>query len=167
MQTDQTSFQVPYRNELTDERGFLSNRWELFFRQLQALIFPLGSEQAFPIRNNQVTPLSIQGMALKSDKVSQAIVEYLIQRVTQGTNPVELIQSGSFLLVYKPTSETWNLVTQGTPGPDNAGVTFSVNSNGEVQYTSTQVDGSESISKISFRIRTLAGKSKKYSTFGQ
>ena len=166
MYTTQNNFQVPYRNPVTDERGLLSNAWELFFRQLQALVYPLGTELAATINNNQVTPIDIPGMALNSSKVSQGIVEYLVQRVTTGTNPVELIQSGSFLLVFKPTTESWVLIPQGSSGPDSSGVTFSITSEGKVQYTSSTVDGTPSISKINFRVRTLSGKSKQYSSVG-
>lgn len=159
-------FQVPFLDRVIDERRFLSTPWERFFRFLQELILPLGSESYFPLNNNQVEAADIVGMALDYTKVSQGIVEYLVQRVTVGTNPVQLLESGVFHLVYLPTENSWSLIPMGTPGPHDADITFTVTSSGQVQYTTGQVDGSPSISKIVYRIRTLAGKNKQYSTVG-
>lgn len=50
-----------------------------------------------------------------------------------------------------------------TPNP---GVKFSVTTAGQVQYTSTSITGTASISKISWRMRTLGGKSSTYSSAG-
>ena len=105
-------------------------------------------------------------MSVNSSKVSHAVVEYLIQRVTTGGGAVELIQAGMFHLVYLPTSDTWNIVAIGTPGPGASGITFTVTSSGQVRYTSTNITGTESLSRIAFRIRTLSSKSQSYSKIG-
>ncbi len=160
------SFEVPYRSEVVDARGYLSEKWQYFFRILQQTVASIGTEKSFPIVNEQILPANIEGLSFDSGDFSQVIVDYLIQRITTGTNPVEKIESGTFHLVYRPTSETWVMVQVGSPGPDTSGVTLTVTTDGQAQYISTLVDGSPSISRIVYRARTLSAKSSLYSRLG-
>jgi hypothetical protein len=163
----QLSFEVPIRDPISNEAGMISRAWETFFRFIQQVVDPLGIEKFFNITNNQTTAADIIGLNLSSKAISQAIVEYLVQRVTTGAGAVELIESGVIHAVYKPTSNIWVIFTMGTPGPSVSGITFSINALGQVKYTSTSVTGTASISKLTFRIRTLAGKNSKYSVIGK
>ena len=98
--------------------------------------------------------------------VSQATVDFLIQRVTTSTGATELIESGIFVVSYNPTSDDWSLTMIGTPGPDDSGVDFSIDSSGQVQYRSSSITGTASISRVIWKARTLAGKHSSYSTIG-
>lgn len=98
--------------------------------------------------------------------VSQATVDFLIQRVTTSGGATELIESGMFVVSYNPTSADWSLTMIGTPGPDDSGIDFSIDSNGQVQYVSTSITGTASISKITWRSRTLGAKNSLYSSVG-
>lgn len=157
---------VPDFDPISDNSGRITSTWQSFFRLLKDILDPLGVERIFDLNNNQVAPLDIPDLKVSKLKTSHAIVEYLIQRVTVGTNPVELLESGTFHLVYRPTQDAWVKVNVGTPGPDDSLIDLSVTPSGQCQYVSELVDGSPSISKIIYRIRTLSGKNKQYSGAG-
>jgi hypothetical protein len=157
---------IPDFEKIVDMSGFLSARWRDFFQLMIDIISPLGVEKYFEIANNQFEAANVTGLKVNSLKTSQAIVDYLIQRITTGTNPVELLESGTFHLVYRPTDEAWVKLAYGSPGPDTSGVTLTVTADGQVQYTSTLVDGTASISKLIYRMRTLSGKNTQQSSAG-
>lgn len=98
--------------------------------------------------------------------VSAAFVDFLIQRVTTSTGATELIEAGQFVVSFNPTSQDWSLTMIGTPGPDDSGVDLSIDANGQVQYVSSLITGTESISKIIWRARVFAGKHTFYSSVG-
>lgn len=153
----------PFRDRISNEMGFVSPSWTSYFNILTKIVSPLGSEKSFSLKNNLAVAEDIEGLSFTSKVTSHAVVEYLIQRVTD-TN--EVITAGMFHAVYKPTSNNWSIVAIGTPGPSSSGITFSITASGQVQYTSTNVTGVQSISKITWRARTLAAKSSQYSVMG-
>lgn len=117
--------------------------------------------------NHTFTPRGdITDLKFNSKKVSQAIVDFLIQRVTTSTGATELIESGVFAVSYNPTSADWSLTMIGTPGPDDSGVDISIDSNGQVQYRSSSITGTASISRYTWRARTLSAKHSTYSSVG-
>lgn len=161
------SLAIPNDNQIVDMTGQLTKAWSWFFLKVFERLYPLGSEQFFDIVNNQAGAADITGMIFDKRGVSQATVDYLIQRVTTGGSAVELIETGTFRAVYRPTSEDWELVPDVDPDePDNSGVAFSITSEGQVQYTSSNVGGTAYISKLYWRARTLAGKHHSYSVAG-
>ena len=160
-------FRPPYRDQLVDDSGLVTRPWELFFRIIAAIVEPLGVEKYFALENNISVAKDITGLNFNSDSVSHGIVEFFIQRVTTGTGATELITSGLFHVVYKPTTSAWALTVIGTPGPSISGITFSITAAGQVQYTSSNITGTASISKISYRTRTISGKSSTYSVVGK
>lgn len=162
----QRSFDIPYREPLTEQGGFISRAWEWFFRDLWERLFTLGFEQSFNLANNQSFAADIVGMRFDKSGVSAAWVDYLIQRVTTGNDAVELIQAGAFVASYNPASEDWDLTEIGTPGPDAAGVTLSITEDGQGQYQTSNITGAPFISRIVWRARTLAGKHSLYSQVG-
>lgn len=163
MRVSSSTFEVPIRDQVTDESGLLSRVWENFFRSIRKNLEPLGSEKFADILNNQASAVDIEGLSFDLRTVSQVSVDYLIQRVTTGGGATELIETGTFYLVYKPTSLTWVL----SNGPSASGLTFSVTANGQVRYTSSNITGTPSISKIIYRARVLAGKNSQYSEAGR
>ena len=153
----------PFRESISSRDGFISPAWTSYFSILTQLVSPLGSERSFTITNNQAVAADIEGMSFSAKTVSQAVVDFYIQRVTDSN---EEITSGTFHATYLPASVDWALTMMGTPGPDAIGLTFSITDSGQVQYTSTNVTGTITISKITWRARTLAAKNSQYSVMG-
>lgn len=166
MSRPSSSFDIPVKDQISDSAGVASAAWNSFFRGLYERIFPLGVERSFTIANNQASPADITALKVNARAVSQAIVEFLVQRVTTGGGAVELIESGSFILSYNPTAHDWNISLVTINVPDNSGVDFTVSADGQVKYTSSNVAGTASISKMFWRMRTLAGKNAQYSSQG-
>jgi hypothetical protein len=160
------SIEVPYRDPVVEPTGLLSQIWISFYRALFDRVYPLGVERQFSLVNNQATPADITDLKVNSRAVSQATVDFLVQRVTTGVGAVELIESGSFILTYNPTAEDWNISLTNINSPDNSGVDFTVTASGQVRYTSSNETGTASISRVVWRMRTLAGKSSQYSSSG-
>lgn len=157
---ERSSIDVPYRNSVVElATGILSLAWQNFFRSLYERVYPLGIETSFIFENNKTDASNIEGLQFDSNKVTQVFIEYVIQRIHgPKLDPVEKIQTGVFAVVYKPAAELWSIVNIGTPGPDNAGITFSITAGGQVQYTSSNITGAQKISKITWRARTLGAK---------
>lgn len=109
---------------------------------------------------------NIDEMKFNYKGVSQATVDFLIQRVTTSTGATELIETGMFVVSYNPTSADWSLTMIGTPGPDDSGIDFSIDSSGQVQYVSTSITGNASISRVIWRSRILSAKHSTYSQVG-
>lgn len=162
-----TGFQPPIMTSLLDAKGVLAYAWEWFFRDVHSRLDPLGIETSFDIVNNQSTPVDIANLKFNSAGVGQAIVEFLVQRVTTGTGATELLESGHFVAVYKPTSDVWVLHLADINAPDNSGVDFTITAAGQVQYTSTNITGTAQISKLFYRVRTMGAKNALYSVAGK
>lgn len=154
------SIDVPYQQPLIEKAsGVLTISWQNFFRSLFERVYSIGIESSFSLVNNQSVASNIEGLQFDYRKVNQAIIEYVIQRITGPTlSPTELIQTGCFAVVYKPVAGTWNIVNIGSTGPDSAGITFSITTGGQVQYTSSNMTGTANVSKITYRARTLNAK---------
>lgn len=149
------SIQIPYSDRLVDPAGLLTNVWEQFFKLLKDILDPLGIEKTYSIENNKGVATKINGFVFNKDQVRQVFVEYFIQRVTSSS---ELIESGRLRIVYKPKSLSWHLQPEPNPGPDVSGVVFTINSSGEILYTSTNIAGALVTSKVSIRSRSMSGK---------
>lgn len=158
-----SSFKAPFTEAMVDARGLLSRAWQQFFRKISDCLKFIGDEQFFDLVNNQVGAANITPLKFDKQYTSQAIIDYVVQRTTSTT---ELIQSGTKHAVYKPRANTWSLLEYGTSGPDASGITFSITSTGQIQYTSTNLGGTPSLSRIVMRIREIAGKSDLYSKVG-
>jgi hypothetical protein len=152
------SFNVPYKDLVIGDDGLLSVVWTRFFRLLHQIIDSTGIESYSDILNNQAIAKDVDGLKFNSDNLNCVIIDYLIQRITTGGGAQELLESGVLYCVFKPTSNTWVLSKPLTAWPVNAGVTFSITADGSVQYVSTNITGTESISKLTYRARSLAAK---------
>lgn len=161
-----TRLEVPAKDKVVESSGLVTRPWDEFFRLIRIIIDPLGREKDFPLENNISVAKDITELSFSAATVSQAVVDYVIQRVTTSTGAVELIQTGSFYVVYKPVSLTWVLLSMGTPAPSNAGITLSINTKGQMKYTSSNITGTPSISRIVYRARTLGAKNYQYSKAG-
>lgn len=159
------SFDVPLQDPITHHGG-MSQTWAWFFRSVYERLYALGAEKSFQLANNQSSAADIDGLRLNKRGVSQAVVDYLVQRVTTGSGAQELIESGTLIFAYKPTSDTWEIVPVSEDLPTDAGVTISITSAGQVQYTTTSISGTPFISRIVWRSRSLIGKHPSYSSVG-
>lgn len=167
MAIPKNTFDVPYKDPVQDISGLLTTSWEWFFRSLWERLYPLGIERSFDIANNVSGATDITGMKFSSNGVSQVHIDFLVQRVTTGGSAVELIESGFFIISYKPTSQTWAITLVEINHPSNSGVDFTVTADGQIQYTSTNEAGTASISKLYWRARTIGGKNQQYSVVGK
>jgi hypothetical protein len=151
----QTTLIVPYLEQVVDSSGFLSRVWQNLFRYLQNTIDPLGVEKTFVIENNKNSATFIDGLVFDSKKVSLAVIDYVIQRITSSHEHVE---SGYLKITYLPKSESWHLYSHNPVSPHNSGVTFSIDATGRIKYTSSNISGTPITSTLSIRARTLSGK---------
>jgi len=154
------SFKLPIKDNLLDANGSLVRSWQWFFLNIQDLLVPMGQERAFDLVNAQTSAADIKNLVFSKSGTTGVIVEYIVQRITAS---VELTEFGSFGCVYNPTSEDWSLFAISENNPDNANIVFSITAAGQVQYTTSNESGTESISKIWHRARTMAGKHNLYS----
>lgn len=102
------------------------------------------------INNNQTTPDDINGMVFVNTQTRSAKVSYQVKRSVTGNIR---IQSGSLYLDWNPQTSQWILTHDFTAG--NAGITFSVTSGGQVQYTTDNMTGSGYVGEIKFNAKTL------------
>ena len=164
--TISTAISAPIKDLISNNDGYLSRPWEVFFRTITNMITPFGIEKNINLENNITTPKLIEGLSFNSAKVSFAIIEFLIQRISTGSGATEIVTSGTFHVVYKPSSNIWVLSIIGTPGPSVSGVTFTISNNGQISYTSTNTTGTPLISKFCYRVRSFYGKNTIYSEVG-
>lgn len=154
------SFKAPFEAVLINAGGLLSSAWTQFFVVISNVLQYVGEEQTFPLANNQSVAADIEPLKLDKSYTSAAFIEYLIQRITSSTNR---IQAGILRATYNPDTATWAIAEYGTSGPDASGITFSITSTGQVQYTSSNLAGTGEISRIAFRVKPIQAKHPSYS----
>lgn len=151
------SISVPYLDKISNSMGLLSDTWSDFFRNLYDLVSFIGFESYFQIENDQ-TGVAVEGLQFDFRKTNQAYIDYVIQRITSGVGATELLESCTYIAVYKPNDESWSLFKMGTSGPNNSGVTFSIDDTGQVFYSSSNMTGTVRIHNLTYRTRTMAAK---------
>lgn len=100
----------------------------------------------FTIANNQTAAANVTGLLFSSTNTQLAKIQYTIDR--SDATPTTAFQIGE-LAVYHDGS-AWTLVLLDQAG-DDAGVTFSVTSGGQVQYTSTNFSGGSYSGSMAFK----------------
>ena len=148
------ALQVPNKEQLVDQVGAATRYFELFLRNILDLLLPLGSEYSVNLENNIASATDIVGLTFKKDAEIQSFIEYVIQRTSTSG---QLIESGILQVVYLPFTDSWSIGAAIPSGPNSAGVTFSITSAGQVQYTSSNYADQNKF-KISMRVRKLTGK---------
>jgi hypothetical protein len=155
---------VPFSDPVVEsDSRTLTRAWEQFFRKIQDVVNYSSDEQSFTLVNNQAGAADLTPLTFDYRYTSQAVIEYVIQRTSSSA---ELIQTGMKIVVYKPRANTWSILEYGTSGPDASGVTFTITSSGQVQYTTTNQGGTIALSRIVFRVREIKAKSSTYSNLG-
>ncbi len=110
---------------------------------------------SFTIVNSQVSAADVTGLLFAGADVKAAIIDYRIRRYSTGGSGEERVEVGSMIASYKAAAATWTLTTLASAG-DDAGVTFSITSGGQVQYTSDTLPGTPGESIMKFTARTMA-----------
>lgn len=107
---------------------------------------------SFTVANN--TTSTVTNLALDPATVRSAVVEYDIYRVTDSTTSGKS-ESGLILLEYDTNASSGNkwLMTQFSNG--DAGVTFDMDDDGQMDYTSSNILGSNYAGTMHFRARTF------------
>jgi hypothetical protein len=103
------------------------------------------------IANNQGVAANITAMSVDKTIATSSQIWFELRRKTATT---ELIANGRLSLVYRESTALWELGPPEMEG-DDVGVTFSVTSNGQIQYTSTNMTGGSYTGTITFRKDTL------------
>jgi len=123
--------------------GFL---WDLTL-EFRRIIEPTGDfSMSVPILNAQASPLSIAGLLFSSSTDTSQIIFYEIRRKTDSN---EVVATGEISIFYRTLTSTWE-ISDSTNGDDD-GVTFSITSGGQIQYTSNTLSGSNYTGTILFK----------------
>ena len=148
-------FNLPLLTPLTNSERLITDSWRDFFQELKTSIGGIEKEIVVSISNN-VTATDLDGVSIDRSQCSVKFFDYLIQRVTDASEEVE---AGTFTVSYLPDSEDYQL----SNGPSSAGVTLTVTSAGQIQYATSNLSGTESISRIIVKPRKIYAKSSLYS----
>ena len=103
-------------------------------------------QTSFTLTNNQSSAASITGLIFDPIGTKAFFLDYFIYRSTGSSG---VAQSGQLRGVYNSFTSTW-LMSDDYSG-ENAGITFSILSSGQIQYTSTNIVGSTSTLKYAPR----------------
>ncbi len=153
---------IPIENEAIEGKGFVVE-WLKFFKKLFDINKTSSVELYFSFSNNLANQV-ITGLQFDYTRVSQVHINYFIQRVSFDDGPttgIGKVESGILSVYYNPRSKTWSATKTVTSGANTAGITFSVNADGQVLLSSTNENGawtSGSISKMSYNYKTIEAK---------
>jgi hypothetical protein len=105
------------------------------------------------IANNQVVAANVTDLLFDYTTTRRVVVDWWCRRKSDS---VDLIESGTFVLLYKPGSTTWDFFPVSQEG-DDSGLTWSVTAAGQAKYASTNVAGvyDTTLSKVAYSARTL------------
>lgn len=156
------TLQIPNRDKLSDKDGLVGRTWLDFFRYLKTLLDPMGVERAVPLLNNQAIAVEIPELSFNKGQVTGIVIEMIGRRITSSAGTSK-VSSAVFFAIYNPASDAWSLNTVSAFAGD-FGVTVSITSAGVMRYTSNNIAGSDVLSDLVFRARSLAGKTSFFST---
>lgn len=91
----------------------------------------------FSIANNQVAAANVTGLVIDSVVTKAAIISYAIDR--QDATPRKESQVGQLHVIYDNVAAAW--LINDTSVLENAEVVFSINTSGQVLYTSSNFTG--------------------------
>jgi len=109
------------------------------------------NETQFTIVNDTTVADDVLGLSFDGSAVRGAFIEYTLYR--NHTAPAsEVSESGAMLATYKTVDDSWEIIRSSV---GDAGVTFTITSDGQVQYTSTDISGSVATSVMKFKASTI------------
>jgi hypothetical protein len=118
-------------------------------------IYVVDSDTSFTIANAQLSPANITGLLFDPIVTQSFSLDYVIYRQTD-TASSALAQVGQLRGVYNTQASLW-LMSDDFSG-QNAGVTFSINPSGQIQYTSSDLGaGANYIGSLKYNIRKTFG----------
>lgn len=146
---------LPVRSNGGGEENRVTASWFNAIRSALISAFGAGAigETEFTVANNQGAAANVTGLSVSSASYRGAIVEYDVTRKTD-TASSEVRCVGTMFLQYRAESSAWEICGTSENG-DDVGVTFSITSGGQVQYTSTNISGSNYAGKMNFRVRSF------------
>lgn len=101
------------------------------------------AQSTVAIANNDAGPTDVTGLLFDKANVKSAIVKFDLERRTDTQNEQE---SGEMRIMHDTADDVWRIELQ-TSG-DDAGVTFSITSGGQVQYSSDDLTGSNYVGEL-------------------
>jgi len=116
-------------------------------------IYNTDADTSFTIANNQ-TVTNITGLLLDGVSVRSALIDYSIYRKTD-TALSAVVQIGQLRVAYNTQTSTWYLSDDYSA--QNAGVTFSILSSGQIRYASTNIAGTNYSGLLRYSIRRSFG----------
>jgi hypothetical protein len=117
-------------------------------------VYVTSAEASFTVVNNQSSAASITGLLFSGLTTRAFSIDYSIYRQTD-TASSALAQMGQLRGVYNTQSASW-FMSDDFSG-QNAGVTFTITSGGQVQYTSSNITGANYAGTLKFVIRQTLG----------
>lgn len=111
-------------------------------------------ETSQTIANNQSAPANVTSLLFSSASTRGGIIDVDIYRYTTSTGAIEKKEIKRFVVSYKVGTATWDIMDMGG-GPDVSGVTLSITSGGQVQYTSTNETGTPNTSRMLWKAVTF------------
>lgn len=96
------------------------------------------------VANNQAVAANIPGLSFDTSIVRAAKIDYYIYRVT---SLEEKVEQGTIHLAYKPVANVWDLANTYS---GDAGITFTITTGGQMQYTSDNMTGTGYTSRMRF-----------------
>lgn len=130
------------------------NTLKTAIEELQAL---LGSSAVVPtnftIANNQAVAANVTGLSFSSADTKSVVVTADIRRKT-ATGSSEVVAQQILFLQYRDQTSAWEIAADEAKG-DASGVTFSITSGGQVQYTSTNIAGSSYTGTMRFKAEAI------------
>ena len=117
-------------------------------------IYVVDGSTSFTIANNQAAAASVTSLLIDGVSTRSFIIDYSIYRQTD-TALSALAQAGQLRGVFNTQSSTW-FMSDDYSG-QNSGVTFSILSSGQIQYTSSNIAGANYVGSMKYAIRKTFG----------
>jgi len=124
-----------------------------FWRGDGTWVNPAVAQQSFTVANNQSSAANVTGLSFSSASVTAVRVFYKLYRSDSNG---ERQNVGHLFVQYLPTAASWTIVDERISVftgsyTDAAGVTFTVTSGGQVQYTSDNMSGTGYSGSLTFK----------------
>lgn len=144
---------MPIPVERQNGRVFVS--WWNDIRDYLIEIFGGGAigETSVELGNGEGSPLDVTGLSFDGSLYRFAEVNYSIHRKTD-TASSEVVAIGTMRLSWSEESSEWSMSEERSENKDT-GITFSVTTGGQVQYTSTTIAGDNYEGTVRFRATTF------------
>lgn len=130
------TYQYPTNNDT--QWGLNATRWAVGVTQALSTVVvdgDLSPTALVQITNNNVSATNVAGLVFDKAVTRAAEVIYYIYR-TRGVT--EVVESGTLMLSYKTDLDVWYM-SRTSHTDDDIGVELTVNSNGQIQYVSSDI----------------------------